>query len=146
MSAEPGGPSGENLSNQVEEAERRLSAAAEVAKEAERRAEAEIRALEADLERERAKVNEVREQLRLAHAKELGREREEKARVIAAAEQRLGEIEAQTEAAEKRIEAAEERAAEVERTVDDEKARAREAAAAWLRQQLESIRREAEGR
>ena len=140
------GPSGESLSAQIEEAERRLRAAAEVATTAERRATAEIEALEADLERERAGAAEAREKLRLAHEEELQGEREAKEKAIEAAETRLGEIEAQAEAAEKRVERAERRAEEAERTVDDEKSRAREGAATWLREQLDSIRREAEGR
>jgi dTMP kinase len=136
----------ESLSAQVEEAERRLKHLAEIAAEAERRAEAEIRALEADLERERANTDKVREGLRLAHEEELEREREAKDGAIAAAEKRLGEIEAQAETAERRVEEAATRAAAAEQAVEDERARAREAAAAWLRQQLETIRREAEGR
>lgn len=140
------GASGESLSAQVEEAERKLQAAADIASAAERRATAEIGALEADLERERAGAEQAREKLRLAHEEELQGEREAKERAIAAAAERLGEIEAQTEAAEKRIEEAERRAEEAERAVADEKARAREGAAAWLREQLVSIRREAEGR
>ncbi len=122
MSGEP--PSGESLSAQVEEAERRLRAAADVAGAAERRAVAEIEALEADLLRER----------------------EAKEEAIAAAQRRLDEIETEAEAAEKRVEQAERRAAEAESAVADEKARAREGAAAWLREQLDSIRREAERR
>jgi hypothetical protein len=141
-----GGPSGESIGSQVEEAERRLRAAAEVASEAERRAAAEIGALEADLERERAETDKVREQLRLGHEEDLQREREAKEQAIAAAEERLSEIEAQTEAAEKRVEEAERRAEEAERAVADEKARARESAATWLREQLQTIRREAEGK
>jgi bacterioferritin (cytochrome b1) len=140
-----GGP-GESLSAQIEEAERRLKAAADVATAAERRAAAEIEALEADLERERAGTEQVREKLRLAHEEELQREREGKTRAIAAAEDRLSDIEAQAEAAEKRVGEAERRTEQAEREVADEKARAREGAAAWLRQQLDSIRREAEGR
>jgi hypothetical protein len=146
MSAETGDPSGESIGRQVEEAERRLRAAAAVASEAERRAVAEIKALEADLEHEHAKADEVREQLRLAHEEDLQREREAKERAIATAGERLGEIEAQAEAAEKRVEEAERRAAEAEQTVADGLARAREGAAGWLREQLETIRREAEGR
>ena len=72
------GPSGETLSAQIEEAERRLRAAAEVATTAERRATAEIEALEADLERERAGAEQTSEKLRLAHEEELQREREAK--------------------------------------------------------------------
>jgi predicted nucleic acid-binding Zn-ribbon protein len=129
----------ESLSAQIEEAERKLKAAADVASAAERRATAEIEALEADLERERAGAAEVRQQLELAHEEALQREREAKEQAIGAAEERLAEIEAQAEAAVKRVE-------EAEREVADEKARAREGAAAWLREQLDSIRREAEGR
>jgi dTMP kinase len=146
MSAETGGPGGESLDAKVEEAERRLRAAAKVAGEAERRAEAEIKALEADLERRRAEADEALQKLRLAHEEDLQREREAKGRAIAAAEDRLSEIEAQTEAAETRIAAAERRAGEAERAVAEERARAREGAAAWLREQLEAIRREAEGK
>jgi chromosome segregation ATPase len=145
MSPETGGP-GESLSAQIEEAERKLKAAADVASTAERRATAEIEALEADLERERAGADQVREKLRLANEEELQREREAKERAIAAAEDRLSDIEAQTEAAEKRVGEAERRAERAEREVADEKARAREGAAAWLRRQLDSIRREAEGK
>jgi chromosome segregation ATPase len=145
MSSGPGGPS-ESVSAQVEEAERRLKAAVKVASSAEHRAIAEIVALEADLERERTGAERAREKLRLAHEEELQREREAKERAIAAAEERLGEIEAQAEAAEKRVEEAERRAERAERTVADEKARARAGAATWLREQLDSIRREAEGR
>jgi hypothetical protein len=144
-SSETGGPS-TSLTAQVEEAERKLRAAADVASAAERRAIAEIEALEADLERERASAEQAREKLRLAHEEELQREREAKERAIAAAEDRLGEIEAQVEAAENRVGDAQRRAEQAERSVADEKARAREAAAAWLREQLDSIRREAEGR
>ncbi len=140
------GASGENLSAQVAEAERRLKAAAEVATAAERRASAEIEALEADLERQRTEADQERERLLLAHEQELQREREAKEHAIRAAEERLGEIETEAAAAERRIEEAEERAAEAERSVEDEKARAREGAAGWLRAQLDSIRREAEGR
>jgi predicted nucleic acid-binding Zn-ribbon protein len=103
---------------------RRLEEAATLAAEAEKRAEEEIKALEADLERER----------------------EEKEKALAAAEERLGEIETQVEAAEKRVEAAERRADVAEGTVADELARARESAAGWLQGQLDSLRREAEGR
>ncbi len=140
------GPGSESLGEQIAEAERKLQAAAEVAAAAERRAAAEIEALEADLERERAGTEEIRERLRLAHQQELEREREARQKAIAAAEERLGEIEAEAEAAEKRIEEAERRAEVAEREVADEKARAREGAAGWLREQLDSIRREAEGR
>ena len=143
MSAEQGGDS---LTSQAQAAERRLKQLAEVVADAERRAEAEIKALEADLERERANTGKVREELRLAHEEELQREREAMEEAIAAAEKRLGEIEAQAEAAEKRVEEAAERAVAADQAVADEQARAREGAAGWLRQQLDSIRREAEGR
>lgn len=146
MSSETGGDRGGSLSAQIEEAERKLKAAADVASTAERRATAEIEALEADLERERAGAAQELEKLRLGHEEELQREREAKERAIAAAEERLGEIESQAEAAEKRVEAAERRATAAEQSVADEKARAREGAATWLREQLDSIRREAEGR
>src|SRR5437868_5863835 len=99
MSAE----GGDSLTSQAEAAERRLKQLAEVVADAERRAEAEIKALEADLERERANTEKVREELRLAHEEELQREREAREEAIAAAEKRLGEIEAQAEAAEKRV-------------------------------------------
>ena len=105
-----------------------------------------LMALWAPLEREQAKAGEVREQQRLAHEEDLQREREAKERAIAAAGERLSEIEAQAEAAERRVGEAERRAAEAEQTVADEMARAREGAAGWLREQLETIRREAEGR
>jgi hypothetical protein len=137
---------GEGISAQVEEAEKRLKQLAETAAEAERRAEAEIIALEADLENERAKADKVREEMRLAHEEDLEREREAKDRAIAEAEKRLSELESQAEAAERRIEEAANRAAAAEHAVEDERARARESAAAWLREQLETIRREGEGR
>lgn len=128
---------------EVEDAERRLRGAAESLAAAEERLTAEIGALEADLEKERLRGSERVEELRAAHEEELRREREAKEEAIAAAERRLAEIEAQTEAAEQRIEAAERRAAEAEGAVEDAAARAREAAAAWLRGQVEAIRREA---
>jgi len=136
-------PSGEDLSAQVELAKKRLEEAAAAASTAEKRVAAEIEALETDLEQERARASQALEELRLAHAEELKREREARDRVVAAAEGRLAEIEAQTGEAEKRIDAAEKRAAEAEGAIADERARAREAAAAWLRGQVESIRREA---
>jgi chromosome segregation ATPase len=138
-----GRPEGEDLSTQVEMAKRRLEEAAAAASAAEDRVAAEIKTLEADLEKERARASEALEGLRTTHAEELRREREAKERVLAEAQDRLAEIEAQAEAAEKRIEAAEARAAEAEGAIDDERARAREAAAAWLRGQVDSIRREA---
>jgi chromosome segregation ATPase len=138
-----GRPEGEKLSTQVEMAKRRLEEAAAAASSAESRVAAEIEALENDLEKERARSSEALEALRAAHAEELRREREAKDRVLAEAKARLAEIEAQTEAAEKRIEAAEKRAADAEGTIADERARAREGAAAWLRSQVDSIAREA---
>jgi len=121
MSEEKRDPGSGDLGAQVEAAERRLREAIEAAKAAEGRATAEIRALEVDLERER----EAREQ------------------ATAAAERRLSEIEAAAEAAERRVEEAERRAAMAEGSNSDLEARAREAAAAWLRGQIETIRREA---
>jgi chromosome segregation ATPase len=143
MSEPTGQPSGEDLNAKVEMAKKRLEEAAAAASTAERRVAAEIEALETDLEKERARASEALEALRLAHAEELKREREAKDRVVAEAEGRLAEIETQAEAAEKRIEEAEKRAAAAEGAIDDERARAREAAAAWLRGQVEAIRREA---
>jgi hypothetical protein len=124
-------------------AKRRLEQAAAAASTAEKRVAAEIKTLEADLQNERARASEALEQLRAAHAEELRREREAKDRVVAEAESRLVEIEAQAEAAEKRIADAENRATEAEGAIADERARAREAAAAWLRGQVDAIRREA---
>jgi chromosome segregation ATPase len=134
---------GEDLSAQVEMAKRRLEEAAAAASTAEKRVAAEIEALETDLEKERARASEALEELHAAHAEELRREREAKDKVVAQAESRLVEIEAQTESAEKRIAEAEKRAAEAEAAIADERAHAREAAAAWLRGQVEAIRREA---
>ncbi len=142
MGEPEGQSSGENLSAQVEMAKRRLEEVAAAASTAERRVATEIESLETDLENERARASEALEELRAAHAEELRRERETKDRVVAEAEGRLVEIEAQAEAAERRIEAAEKRAAEAEGAVADERARAREAAATWLRGQVEAIRRE----
>lgn len=136
-------PGGEDLGAQVEMAKKRLEEAAAAASTAEKRVAAEIEALETDLEKERARATQALEELRAAHAEELRREREAKDRVIAEAEGRLSEIEAQAEAAEKRIAEAEKRAAEAEGAIGDERARARESAAAWLRSQIEAIRREA---
>ena len=127
-------------------AKRRLEEAAAAAGTAEKRVAAEIEALEADLENERARASEALEQLREAHAEEIRREREAKDRVVAEAESRLVEIEAQTEVAEKRIAEAEKRAGEAEGAIEAERSRARDDAAAWLRGQIDSIRREAEGR
>jgi predicted nucleic acid-binding Zn-ribbon protein len=143
MSEPAGQPSGEDLSAKVEMAKRRLEEAAAAASTAEKRVAAEIAALETDLEKERTRASEALEELRAAHAEELRREREAKDRVVVEAEGRLAEIEAQTETAEKRIEAAEKRATAAEGAIADERARAREAAASWLRGQVEAIRREA---
>ncbi len=143
MSEPAGQPSGEDLNAQVEMAKKRLEEAAAAASTAEKRVAAEIGALETDLEKERARASEALEALRLAHAEELRREREAKDRVVAEAEGRLAEIEAQAEAAEKRVAEAEKRAGAAEEEIEDERARAREAAAAWLRGQIEAIRREA---
>lgn len=142
--SEPGGKSsGEDLSAQVEMAKRRLEEAAAAASTAEKRVAAEIEALETDLEKERARASQALEALRAAHAEELRRAREAKDQVVAEAEGRLAEIEAQTATTEKRIEQAEKRAAEAEGAIADERARARGAAANWLRGQVEAIRREA---
>jgi hypothetical protein len=135
--------SGEDLSAQVEMAKRRLEEAAAAASTAEKRVAAEIEALETDLEQERTRASEALEALRAAHAEELKREREAKDRIVAEAESRLAEIETQAEGAEQRIAEAEQRAAKAEGAIADERARAREAAAAWLRGQVEAIRREA---
>jgi chromosome segregation ATPase len=143
MSEERVEPGGEGFSAKIESAERRLREAADSAAAAEERAAAEIRALEADLEQERLRAAERLEELRRGHDEELRREREGKEDAIAAAEARLAEIERLAEAAEGRIEAAERRAAEAEGAIADTGARAREAAAAWLRGQVEAIRREA---
>src|SRR3954451_17915712 len=96
-SSESSGPSA-SLTAQVEEAERKLKAAADVATAAERRAIAEIEALEADLERERGGAEQIREKLLLTQEEELQRERAAKERAIAAAEARLTCTEAQVEA------------------------------------------------
>lgn len=142
MSQSEGPPSGEELSAKVEMAKKRLEEAAAAASNAEKRVAAEIEALETNLEKERARASAALEELKTAHAEELRHEREAKDRVVAEAEGRLAEIEAQAATAEKRIEEAEKRAAAAEGAIDDERARAREAAAAWLRGQVESIRRE----
>ena len=143
MSDERNEPAGEGLSAKVESAQRRLREASESAAAAEQRAGAEIRALEANLEKERLEVAERIEALRREHEEDLRRERAAKERAIAGAEERLAGLETQAQAAERRIEAAEGRAAEAERALADADAHAREAAAAWLRNQVEAIRREA---
>ncbi|MBW8059623.1 MAG: hypothetical protein FVQ78_04665 [Solirubrobacterales bacterium] len=132
MSEEKGESGTKGLGAEAEEAERRLQEAATSASAAEQRATAEIRILEADLEKQR-----------LRHDEELRGERGAKERAIAAAESRLSEIEAHAEAAEKRVKAAERRAADAEGAIADAETRAREAAAAWLRGQIKAIRREA---
>ena len=134
---------GEDLSAQVEMAKRRLEEAAAAASTAEKRVAAEIEALETDLEQERARASEVLDAVCAAHAEELHRGREGKDGIVAEAEARLAEIEAQTEDAERRIAAAEQRAGTAEQAIEAERAKAREAAAAWLRGQVEAIRREA---
>jgi chromosome segregation ATPase len=136
----------EALSARIEEAHDRLREAAESAEAAEKRATAEIRALEADLEKEQLRMAEALQQLREEHDRDLRTEREARERAIAAAGERLSEIEAQAEAAEERVRAAEKRAAEAETKVADAEVGAREAAAAWLRGQVKMIRREAGGR
>jgi chromosome segregation ATPase len=143
MSEERTDPSSEGLGAKAEAAERRLRDAVKAAAAAEERAAAEIRALEADLEKERQRGAEELERLRREHAADLERERAAKDGAISSAESRLAEIETQAEAAEKRVEEAERRAAAAEGTNADVEARAREAAAAWLRDQVEAIRREA---
>jgi chromosome segregation ATPase len=137
-------PEGRDLRAEVEEAERRLREAADTAAEAERKVAAEVMALEGELERQRTESAGALEGLRARHEQELSREREAKEQAIAAAEGRLAEIEAQVESAAQRLEAAERRAAEAETALADAGARAREDAAAWLRGQVEAIRRETE--
>ncbi len=138
--------SAEDLGEQIEEAERKLKEAADSTAAAEQRAVAEVHALETDLEEERRRCTKALGELRAAHAEELQRERDAKERAIAAAEDRLDEIETQAETAEKRVEEAERRASAAESALPNAEARAREAAAAWLRGQGEAIRREAERR
>ncbi len=133
----------EGLGAAVEEAERRLKEAADAASSAEQRATAQVRRLEADVEGERLKAAKQLEEQREELDRALEEEREARRQVIAAAESRLAEIEAQAEAAAGRIEEAERRAAAAEGTGGDVEARAREGAAAWLRGQIEKIRQEA---
>jgi chromosome segregation ATPase len=142
MSDETPGPAAEGMEARIGDAERTLAAAAEAAAAAEKRAAAEIQALEADLERWRTESDRVRKELELHHEEELAAERSAKEQAIAAAEERLGEIEAQTDAAEERIAAAERRAEEAEKAISVESARAREGAAGWLRDRIDQIRRE----
>ena len=143
MSAESGAGAD---STRIAEAQVRLREAAESAEAAEKRATAEIRALENDLESAKLHGAEALEELRKSHEQELQAEREAKQRAIAAAEERLEEIETAAGDAEKRVEAAERRAKEVEDRIADGEAKAREAAASWLRDQVDSIRREAAGK
>jgi len=143
MSAQSGS---ESDSTRIAEAQVRLREAAESAEAAEKRATAEIRALENDLEKAKLRGAEALEELRANHEQELEAEREAKRRAIAAAEERLAEIESAAADAEKRVEAAERRAKEVEDRIGDGEAEAREAAASWLRDQVNSIRREAAGK
>ena len=142
MSDETSGPAAGGVEARIGEAERTLAAGGEAASAAEKRAEAEIQALEADLERWRTESDRVRKELELRHEEELAAERQAKERAIAAAEERLAEIEAQTDAAEERIAAAERRAEEAEKAIAVESARAREGAAGWLRERIDQIRRE----
>ena len=137
---------GDALGAQIEEAHQRLNAAAESAETAEKRATAEIRTLEADLEKEKLNTAEALESVRRSFDEELKRERQAKEQAIAAAEERLAEIEAHVVAAEDRVKEAERRATESEGKIADAQAEAREAAAAWLREQVKTIRREAAGR
>lgn len=146
MSEERAGSGGDALSARIEEAQRRLSDAAESAETAEKRATAEIRSLEADLEKEKLNTAEALEAVRESFAEDVKHERQAKEQAIAAAEERLAEIEAHAVAAEERVKEAERRAAEAEGKIVDAQAHAREAAAAWLREQVKTIRREAAGR
>lgn len=146
MNQERADSGSESLGGRIEEAQRRLNEAAESAETAEKRATAEIRALEADLEKERLNTAEALESVRESFAQDLKRERESKEQAIAAAEERLGEIEAHAEAAEKRVKEAERRASDAEGKIVEAEARSREAAASWLREQVSTIRREAAGR
>jgi chromosome segregation ATPase len=146
MSEEWADSGSDSLSVRIEEAQRRLAEATNSAETAEKRAIAEIRALEADLEKEKLRTAEALEGVREAHEQDLKREREAKKQAIAAAEERLAEIEAHAEAAEQRVKEAERRATEAEGKISDAQARARESAATWLREQVKAIRREAAGR
>ena len=145
MSDERADPGSDAESMRIEEAQRRLDEAAASAEAAKEQATARIRALEADLEKERLSSAEALESLRERLDQALKQEREAKEQAIAAAQERLAEIETHAEAAEKRVEDAERRAKEAEDRIADAQAGAREAAAAWLREQVTSIRREAAG-
>jgi chromosome segregation ATPase len=145
MSDERADPGSDAESMRIEGAQRRLDEAAQAAEAAKEQATAKIRALEADLEKEKLNTAEALESLRERLDRELMQEREAKERAITAAEERLAEIEGHAEAAEKRVKEAERRAGEAEEKVADAQAGAREAAAAWLREQVATIRREAAG-
>ena len=146
MSDERADPGSDAESMRIEEAQRRLDEAAAAAAAAKEQATAKIRTLEADLEKEKLNTAEALESLREKLDRELKQEREAKEQAIAAAQERLAEIETDAEAAEKRVEDAERRAREAEERIADAQAGAREAAAAWLREQVTTIRREAAGR
>ena len=146
MSGQGGDQGLDSFGTRIEEAQRRLAEAAESAQTVEKRATAEIRALEADLEKEKLNTAEALESVRQSFAQDVKREREAKEQAIEAAEERLAEIEAHAEAAENRVKEAERRASEAEGKIADAEARARESAAAWLREQVATIRREAAGR
>jgi chromosome segregation ATPase len=146
MSSEERADSGSDaLGARIEEAQQRLTVAAESAETAEKRATAEIRTLEADLEKEKLNTAEALESVRRSFDEELKREREAKEQAIAAAQERLAEIEDHAVAAEERVKEAERRATEAESKIADAQAHARESAAAWLRDQIKTIRREAAG-
>jgi chromosome segregation ATPase len=142
MSSGSGERGSEGPAERVEAAERRLREAAESAAAAEERATAEIRALEENLEKERQRSAEELEGLRRSYEAKLATEREARRQAIAAADSRLAEIEAQAEAAEERIGEAQRQATAAEQAQGGG-SRARESAAAWLREQVAAIRREA---
>jgi chemotaxis regulatin CheY-phosphate phosphatase CheZ len=143
MTDERGTPASEDLGARADDATQRLRKVAESAEVAQKRAMAEITALEADLEKERLRSAEALEEQKDRYESDLRRAREEKEEAIAGAQRRLTEIEVQVTAAEERVETAERRAVEVERQIGDEEARVRGAASEWLRGQVEAIRREA---
>src|SRR3954454_11388917 len=146
MTDEQTDPGSDAESVRIDEAEQRLEQAANAAEAATKQATARIRALEADLEKERLNAVQALESARESFDRELKQEREAKEHAIAAAEQRLAEIEGHAEAAERRVKDAERRAEEAEGKIADAQARARESAAAWLREQVTTIRREAAGK
>jgi DNA repair exonuclease SbcCD ATPase subunit len=145
MSDERADPGSDAESMRIEEAQQRLDEATAAAEAAKEQVTAKVRALEADLEREKLSSAEALESLRERLEHELDREREAKEQAIAAAQERLAEIETHAEAAETRVEDAERRAKEAEARIADAQAGAREAAASWLREQVTAIRREAAG-